>query len=537
MKTKTLRLPVLFASAGALIWTVSVARAADSSLEVRQDSSTSQKEVINEPSGADRTYSTRIESGPAYDSSYRTRTYESSQGLDPDTEGDRIMHMYQRGRHAAESLDRQIKPNPIVVLPGATTFESSSTVEYPPNHLGELHQQTYSSSFNEPSAAERESSTSSSTTRRYSTSDTSADASATATLSSGTTVKASDLIGMNIKNSSGERIGEVKDVVLDLKSGRVAYAVVSAGGIAGIGDKWLAVPPTLFSRTGTDKTVTWDIDKEKLSSAPTIDKHNWNAAYQQDYIGNVYSFYGVENYEANEPAGSQKKSDTQYHHDSDQQNRQDKDQQDKQNKDQSRNDASSSGVSSQSAATQSSQQSDLQKSEPEKSASSSADVSKESAGAQPSSSAQSSSSATSSGTQSSASSSDLKSSTDVNAPAGAQSSGTSSEATKSDTEPQSGTANSQANVTTESAGATASGSLPEKAQMALKNDASLAGSAQNVQFEMKEDKLCVKGTVKSEDEKNRILEKVRATAGDTKVDDQLKVSSSSDSNDSDNDSK
>ena len=522
MKTKSLRLPVLFASAGALIWTVSVVRAADS-LEVRQDSSTSQKEVINEPSGAERTYSsTRIETGPAYQSSYYdSRSYQSGAALDPDSENDRIMHMYQRGRAAAESLDRQIKPNPIVVLPGTTTFEKNYTsYQYPPSHLGEM-QQSYSSTttFNEPSAAERE--TTSSTTRRYTTSSEgisgapAATAAATTTestamLSTGTTIKSSDLIGMNIKNTQGETVGEVKDVVLDLKSGRVAYAVVSAGGFAGIGDKWLAVPPAVFTRSGTEKTLTWDIDKTKLSSAPTIDKHNWNAAYQQDYIGRVYSFYGVENPTANEPAGTEKKDDT-YHHDSEQQNKQDNQ---KQDQDQSRNDASSS-----SSATQSSQQSELQKSQPEKSASASADVSKEAAGAQPSSSEQPSSAA-----QSSSSSSESKSSTDISSPS--QSSSSSSEATKS--EPQS--------AVSEAAGATTAGSLPEKAQMALKNDASLSGSAQDVKLEMKDDKLCVKGTVKSEDEKNRILEKVRATAGSTEIDDQLKVSSSSSEPDkSDND--
>jgi osmotically-inducible protein OsmY len=72
--------------------------------------------------------------------------------------------------------------------------------------------------------------------------------------------------------------------------------------------------------------------------------------------------------------------------------------------------------------------------------------------------------------------------------------------------------------------------------MALQNDASLKQSSENVQLSMDSDKLVVKGTVKSEDEKNRILEKVRATAGSTQVDDQLKVSASSDdSNSSSND--
>jgi len=53
--------------------------------------------------------------------------------------------------------------------------------------------------------------------------------------------------------------------------------------------------------------------------------------------------------------------------------------------------------------------------------------------------------------------------------------------------------------------------------MALKNDASLSSSAQDVKFSMDNDKLVIKGTVKSEDEKNRIMEKVKAAAGSTEI--------------------
>ncbi|MDB6028683.1 MAG: PRC-barrel domain protein [Verrucomicrobiales bacterium] len=540
MKTKNLRLPVLFASAGAIICTVSVARAADASLEVRQDQSTTQKEVINEPSGADRSYTIQS-SQPAVQSSYSSRTYESGAQLDPDAEGDRVMHMYQRGKAAAESLDLQIKPNPIVVLPGSASFENFQTSEsFSP---GRVQQQSYG--FNEPAAAERESTTSSSTTHRYSTTDNAAastSSSSTATLSSGTTIKGSDLMGMNIRNEQGEKIGEVKDVVLDLKSGRVAYTVVSAGGIAGIGDKWLAVPPTVFTRTGTDRALTWNIEKEKLQTAPTIDKRNWNAALQQEYIGTVYNFYGVQGYnqdsDLNEPAGSQKKHDSQF--DSEKQEKQDQDK-----KDQSRNDSSSSDLQGQSAgaSTQSSEQSEALKSQPEKSASSSADISKEAAGAQSSSSSSSSAQPQSSSSSSSAQpESSASSSADVNAPAGAASSSSSASPSKTYTTDaqgqQSSSSSSQSSVSepagaatssTEPSSDTASGSLVSKVQMALKNDASLSGSAQDVRFAMQEDKLVIKGTVKSQDEKNRILEKVKASAGSTQIDDQLKVSASSDS--------
>lgn len=59
-------------------------------------------------------------------------------------------------------------------------------------------------------------------------------------------LRLSQLIGMDVRNAKGENLGDVKDVVVDVDSGRVAYAVVGIGGVLGIGEKLSAFPMGAF---------------------------------------------------------------------------------------------------------------------------------------------------------------------------------------------------------------------------------------------------------------------------------------------------
>jgi len=107
--------------------------------------------------------------------------------------------------------------------------------------------------------------------------------------------KASEVIGMNIKNAAGENCGEVKDLVVDLPSGRLVYAVVSAGGI-GINDKLMAVPTSAFTYSSGDRKLTLNVDKEKIKSAPTFERDNWPNMADSIWSHQIYSYYGQEVY-------------------------------------------------------------------------------------------------------------------------------------------------------------------------------------------------------------------------------------------------
>lgn len=87
--------------------------------------------------------------------------------------------------------------------------------------------------------------------------------------------KASNLIGMNVRNAQDERLGEIKDLVVDLRSGRVAYAVLSVGGFLGIGDKYVAIPPNAFSFSADDDKLVLNADKARIENAPGFAKSSW----------------------------------------------------------------------------------------------------------------------------------------------------------------------------------------------------------------------------------------------------------------------
>lgn len=87
--------------------------------------------------------------------------------------------------------------------------------------------------------------------------------------------KASKLIGMNVKSTQNQNLGKIEDLVIDHESGRVAYAVLSAGGFFGIGDKLIAIPFEALSLQKGAENLVVNMDKQRLEQAPGFTKDNW----------------------------------------------------------------------------------------------------------------------------------------------------------------------------------------------------------------------------------------------------------------------
>ncbi len=88
--------------------------------------------------------------------------------------------------------------------------------------------------------------------------------------------KASSLIGMEVRGSDGKKLGEIEDIVFDLKSDRVAYAVLDVGG-GGLftADKHHAVPLRAFQAGPDGDYLTLSADRAKLERAPALQKDAW----------------------------------------------------------------------------------------------------------------------------------------------------------------------------------------------------------------------------------------------------------------------
>jgi sporulation protein YlmC with PRC-barrel domain len=79
------------------------------------------------------------------------------------------------------------------------------------------------------------------------------------------------LVGTNIKDSAGEGLGEVKDVAVDLGRGQLAYVVISAGGVMGVGDKLHGVALNRFTRSADGKDLTLPLTQDSLKSVKGFD--------------------------------------------------------------------------------------------------------------------------------------------------------------------------------------------------------------------------------------------------------------------------
>jgi len=87
--------------------------------------------------------------------------------------------------------------------------------------------------------------------------------------------RGSRIIGTDVRNRRNEKIGAVKDIVLDDK-GTVAYAVVATGRFLGMRDKLHAVPWGALQTNAVGKDFfVLDIDKAKLATVPGFDDKSW----------------------------------------------------------------------------------------------------------------------------------------------------------------------------------------------------------------------------------------------------------------------
>jgi sporulation protein YlmC with PRC-barrel domain len=115
--------------------------------------------------------------------------------------------------------------------------------------------------------------------------------------------KADDITGMNVHNLQGENLGSIDSVVIDLEQGQVAYAIVSAGGLLGVGGEDRAIPFNALRIDPTQEDVlTLDIDQQRFENAPVVDVDQLDRQRGQE----IHQFYGVSPYW--EESGMQQRS-------------------------------------------------------------------------------------------------------------------------------------------------------------------------------------------------------------------------------------
>jgi sporulation protein YlmC with PRC-barrel domain len=107
-------------------------------------------------------------------------------------------------------------------------------------------------------------------------------------------VRASTMVGADVHNRNDEDLGEIEDLVLDPQDGKVRYAVLAHGGVAGLGEKLFAIPWNALS--GSDDKIIVDITEEKLENAPGFDDEHWPDMANRSWGEDVHRYYGQRPY-------------------------------------------------------------------------------------------------------------------------------------------------------------------------------------------------------------------------------------------------
>lgn len=99
-------------------------------------------------------------------------------------------------------------------------------------------------------------------------------------------LSAETLMGNSVRNGSGEKLGKITDFVMDVRSGRVAYAVLD--------NKLFAVPYQALHPDTVDECFVLNVVKERLEDAPGFDKEDWPESPDYAFVNEVHRCNGLE---------------------------------------------------------------------------------------------------------------------------------------------------------------------------------------------------------------------------------------------------
>lgn len=91
---------------------------------------------------------------------------------------------------------------------------------------------------------------------------------------------ASKLIGMEVKGKDGEKLGTIKDVVLNFQSGRVAYLVVEKAGQSDQENRFVAVPLAAFTPSTDKESLALSVEKDRFQNARGYSMNDAKASSQ-----------------------------------------------------------------------------------------------------------------------------------------------------------------------------------------------------------------------------------------------------------------
>ena len=105
---------------------------------------------------------------------------------------------------------------------------------------------------------------------------------------------AETLLGNDVYNLQDEDLGDIKEIMLDMRTGRVSYAVLSVGGCLGMGEKLFAVPWSALKLDTLNKRFTLNVEKGRLETAPGFNPDSWPDMADTTWEKSIHDYYGTQ---------------------------------------------------------------------------------------------------------------------------------------------------------------------------------------------------------------------------------------------------
>lgn len=109
-------------------------------------------------------------------------------------------------------------------------------------------------------------------------------------------IRAKKVLGTSVKDTSGKKIGEIEDVMLDKVSNNIMFAVVGFGGLFGIAEKYHPIPWSSLDYNESENAYVVNYTREQLEAAPAASINELTANDGVAYRDRSHEYYKADRY-------------------------------------------------------------------------------------------------------------------------------------------------------------------------------------------------------------------------------------------------
>jgi hypothetical protein len=99
-----------------------------------------------------------------------------------------------------------------------------------------------------------------------------------------------------VVSSDGGEVGKISDIMLDVRAGRIGYAVLSEGGFLGMGTHLHAIPWNALTLDTDAECFHVSISAQQIKDDPGFDKDHWPPMADASWGTAVHQYYNCDPY-------------------------------------------------------------------------------------------------------------------------------------------------------------------------------------------------------------------------------------------------